>query len=308
MIDYLSDKSERLKKIKSGRGIQHVLNKVYEILENPIAMYDLTEYKLLACAEGIVTDDSFLNELIAQGAFSKTTLEYCKEELWFDTVANEDIVAFIDSGTLKYDRIVGKLFNKDNILVAGLIVVACDKPFEDGDLELVKIVCKIISKELGKSEFYENYGQEFRETLVRKLIEGSIQDKGYFTPYVADIYSGLEPNLYLAVADITQCDPTYTKLTYFRDLFKRKQSDCKYFVYSNYIVMIISTNEETFDLKKDLKKLSAIFAENDICVGISSCFDNLFILQKHYKEAVIALHDGQITNCDQRIFLFDEIK
>lgn len=308
MNDYLSNKSERLKAIKTGRGIQYILNMVYELLGNPIAMYDLTEYKLLACAEGIVTDDSFLNELLTQGAFSKNTMDFCKEEFWFDAVANEDMVTFIDSGRLKYNRILGELFNKDNILVAGLVVVACDKPFEDGDLELVKTVCKIISKELGKSEFYENYGQEFRETLMRKLIEGSIQDKGYYAPYVADIYNGLETCLYLAVADITQCDPTYTKLTYFRDLFNREQSECKYFIYSNYIAMIISTNEETFDLKKDLKKLSAIFTENQICVGISSCFDNLFLLRKHYKEAVIALHDGLITNADQGIFLFDEIR
>jgi len=308
MRDYSADRWEQLKAIKNGKGMQYILNKAYEVLGNPVAIYDLTEYKLLACAENIVTDDPFLNELLTQGAFSNETMKFCKEESWFDAVANEDVVTFIERGELKYDRILGELFNRDNILVAGLVVVACDRLFEEDDLKLVETISKIISKELSKSEFYHDYGHAFRETLVRKLIKGSIQDKGFYSPYVADIYEGLQTNIYLALVDIAQPYPEHTQLTYFRDLFMMTQKEFKYCIYAEYIVIIISTDEAILNVKEDLKKLNKIFSENNLSVGISSSFENLYELRKYYNEAVKALNYGLEANDSQRIFLYDEIR
>lgn len=68
----------------------------------------------------------------------------------------------------------------------------------------------------------------------------------------------------------------------------------------------MSTDNEILDINKDLRKLSRIYKQRNIHVGISSRFDNLFELQKHYNEAVLALTVGLENNGRQQVFQYDE--
>lgn len=310
MEDFISmsdqnSKLEKIKKIKGGSGIQNLLNEAYQIFGNPLVMFN-TEYNLLAYTNDI-GDDPILNEIVATGTFSFESQKFFMEEGFGDAVANAKTVTFLISKKLKYDRIYGKLFSKNNIHVANLIILESNKTFEEEDLAAFEIFCELLSREIIKSEFYQTYGKIFQETYIRKLIDGDIKEKGIYTAHISVIYNGLKTNLHLAVADITKCDPGYTRLCYFRDLFRQLQPGCRYAIYNNYIVFIINTDTE-LNIKKDLKKLIKIIEENNIYVGISKCFENLFQLRQYYLEAVDALNNGLKTDEDQRIFLFDENK
>jgi len=265
---------DKMKKIKAlinnGKGIRYTLSEVYKILGNPIIIHD-RDHNALACTEDIVTDDP----------------------IW----------SFLITDKLKYDRIHGKLLDKDGITVGAATIVACHKPFEDDILELHEAVCDALSIELCQDNFYTDYGQAYLESLVSRLIEGGIEgNEFYYTAQVDSIYTDLGNNLYLAVMDIPKCT-TDTQLEYFRDLFKRTQPAYKYFIYAPYILMIAGTNDSTFNVKKDLRKLSKIFSEYHIHAGVSSRFENLFKLQRYYIEAVDALNDGLKSGRRQRIFL-----
>ena len=265
---------DKMKKIKAlinnGKGIRYTLSEVYKILGNPIIIHD-RDYNALACTEDIVTDDP----------------------IW----------SFLITDKLKYDRIHGKLLDKDGITVGAATIVACHKPFEDDILELHEAVCDALSIELCQDNFYTDYGQAYLESLVSRLIEGRIEgNEFYYTAQVDSIYTDLGNNLYLAVMDIPKCT-TDTQLEYFRDLFKRTQPAYKYFIYAPYILMIAGTNDSTFNVKKDLRKLSKIFSEHHIHVGVSGRFENLFKLQRYYIEAVDALNAGLKSGSRQRIFL-----
>lgn len=70
--------------------------------------------------------------------------------------------------------------------------------------------------------------------------------------------------------------------------------------------MIISSNDATPNVKKDLEKLKKLIEENHIFVGLSNCFENLFESHKYYVEALKALNYGKSTG-NQRISLFSQI-
>lgn len=306
MGERLSDKLEQLKAIESGGGVQHLLNEAHKILGNPIIMHDM-EYKLMAHTENIVTDDPIWNELVTTDTVTPDRLELYKDEGFFDAVANAEKVTYLISDKLKYDRIFGKLFIKDLFQVGCVVITACDKTFEDDDLELFEVFCDILSEELSRDEFYQNYGQTYLETLVGKLIDGDIEDKKLYIAHVESIYHHCKENLYLTVVDIAKCDPEYTRLAYFRDFFKRTQPCFEYAVYSNFIVIIVSTDDVTLNVEKGLNGLNGLFEEYNLYAGVSSRFDNLFELRKYYKEAVSALNHGLSGGSGRRIFLFDEI-
>lgn len=305
MSEHLSAQWEQLKALEKGRGVQYLLNEAYKIFGNPVLAHDM-EYKLIACTENIVTDDPIWNEFITTGTIDSKWLEFYKNEGFFDAAANTKKMTFLISDKLKYHRIYVKLFNRNGTQVGCVVLKACDKPFKEEDPELFEYFCDIFSEELCQDEYYQNYGQEYLNTLVAKLIMGEVKDREIYEAHVESIYMHCKDNLYLAVADISKSDPTYSRLLFFRDLSKLTQPAFRYAIFDNYIVIIISTDDIALNVKRDLKQLNALFKENDIYAGVSSCFDNLFELNKYYDEAVRTLKNGLKSNGSQRIFLFEE--
>lgn len=297
-----STKMEQIKSLKNGRGLQHLLNKAYKIFENPILIHDM-EYKAVELNKNVITDDPIWNEYAATGTVSYNWLEFFKNECFIEAAADAKSITFLKSDKLKYDRIYGKVFNKNNIQVGCAIMVACNKPFEDGDSLLFEDFCVILSIELGKNKFYNDYGQIYFEKLVSELING-ISDIAIYTAHVESIYMHLKSTLYFAVIDISKADATYTQLTYFRDLFKKTQPEYMYAIYCNYIVIIISIDEQILYVEKNLNKLNRLFRRQNIYAGISGAFGNLFDLNKYYNEALSVLNsDTEIVR--QNIFLYE---
>jgi len=307
MNDSFEKKKKRLASLENGRGVKFLLNEGYKILENPIVMFD-TSYNLLACTEGIVTDDRLWNEITTLGLFSHETVKFFYTEGFIDTYAQTDTVALMKSDKLKYDRANGILFDKDGIQLGNINVTACLKSFEEGDMELIGILSELLSVELQNSKFYQQIDRIYQESMLNDLLEGNIRNSVIEKEQLAELYDELKPNLYLAVVDITQCEHTLTHLAYFRDLLRKIQADYRYYIHSNYIVIIISTDNNLLSVKKDLSKLNAFFAEHKIYAGISSRFQDLLELQKYYREAINALNYGLVGKKNQQIFRYDNIK
>lgn len=302
----LLNKIEQVMSFKKGNGIQYLLNEGYEILGNPIYIHDI-EYKLQACTENVIIDDTLWIELITTGIHGEETVELFKNEYFIDAAANAQTIAFLVSDKLKYDRILGKIINRDNITVAYAYVVASKKPFEDNDPIIFETLCKKISNEIRKNKFYQAYGEIHLETMINKLIGGYVKDKRLYTNRVAEVYSGLKNYLYIAVADISKINSKYSKAVQLKNKIKKKQPMFKYAIYADYIVIIISSDKAKLNVKKDLRKLKDVMEENDICLGISNCFENLYQTQKYYIEASKALDYGLKSVGNQRIYLSDEI-
>lgn len=304
-MSVLENNIEKVMAHGHGKGIQYLLNVGYKILGNPIYILDI-DYKLLAYTGNLMKDDLLWKELMETGIHGEETIELFKNEYFFDAIANTEIVTFLISKKLKYDRIIGKIRNRDNITVAFAYVVASEKTFEDDDLNIFKALCKKISEDISKSKFYETYGEMHQEAVINKLIDGRIEDKRLYTSCIAEIYEGLKNYLYVAIADIKEIDSKRAIPAYFKNILKQKQPMFKYTIYANYIIIIISSDEAAFNVKKDLKDLEALIERHHIYVGISSCFENLFELQKYYIEALDALNDGLKSSGCGRIYLHDE--
>lgn len=306
MCDNLPNKLEQVKNITNGKGLQYILDEASNILGNPILLFDIY-YNLIAHTHGLVTDDPFWNELVTTKRFSQKTMDFFKAEGFIEAVANSNVVALLQSGKLKYDRINGTIITKDNIRLGNINVTACIKPFEDGDAELIEEICQIFLVEIEKSEHYSELDIAYQETLLRILIQGEPIDRQCETQIkVADIYRGLKTNIYLAVVNIPQDKNDYSQLVHYRDLFRKTQNEYKYYIYSDYIIVLISTDNQTLRTGNDLYKLIELFKKNNMFVGISRSFENLFELHQYYTEAVYALHYGMESNSGQRLFFYND--
>jgi len=284
-------------------NVQSIVEMAYQILGNLVILYDL-ERRILAYA--VPNTYSYLWRYINDNGFIRHELEtkYANEG-FADSMIRPDKVVFLESPNLKLKNIFGKIFNKDGFPIACISTLDAMKPFEDGDIVLVEAICDMIVEEICKTPYFQAYPQKILDTYINKLINADTQGKVYFLGKVEAIYMGLKSNLYVAVVDISKCDPSYAKLSYYRDLFKLERPAFKYSIYSNYIVIIMSTNEAVFYPRKCMKSLYGLFEQENMNVGVSSRFENLFELSKYYNEAVAALNNGLIDNSGRRLFVYE---
>ena len=304
----LNIKMNQLNKIQNGQGIQHILDKVHEIMGNPALIFDM-EYKLIASPTDAVNDDPIWCEFMTHGKLSDETIEFFKNESFIDSVANctqFDGVTYLFSNQLKYNRIFGQLYNKARLPVADLVMVACENPFEDYTPELIKTVCNILSEEISQNEYYQHYGQSYQDSIIKKLIDGSIEDRGIYSGHVSNIEKGLKAHVFLAVAAVAQSNLSSADLEPFRESLKRAEPAFKYSIYSNYIAFLISSDSPVIRLKKDLSNLLGLIEKKNIHIGISSSFEDLFELHQYYLEAVYALYDGVTVSDNQRINVYQK--
>jgi len=291
-------KTEKMKKMKSGNGIQHLLDEGYKILGNPINAFD-ADYNLMAYTD-VSVDDRFWIELITTGTFCIEAQMFFMNECFTDDVANAVKLALMKSDKLKYDRILGHVLNGNGIKVANVLMFECNEPFDQDTIAAFEILVDLLTKEISRDEHYITYGEEYQNRWIKKLIDYDIEEKGLYSPHVQILYDNFKSNLYLAVVDITRSEAQHNGTKYFVDLFRQKRNDFKYAVYDKYIVVILSTNHKSFDVNRELNGLADYFEQENMFVGISSSFENFFELRKYYAEAVQAL--SRLESDDNRHF------
>jgi len=285
-------------------SLQSIIEIAFQVLVNPIILYDL-DCKILAYPQAIA-GSPFEKSFNDNGVISHEMRVSSANEGFADLMIRPKKVVFLESPELNFKCFFGKLFNKDGFPVSCISVIEAMKPFEDDDIVLVEAICDMLAKEICKIPYYQAYPQKILDIYINRLIDGDTEDSEFFLGKVEAIYNGLKSNIYLAVADIGQCDPAYIKLDYYRDLFKRTRPAFKYSIYSNYIVIILSEEEKVFYPKRVFNRLNRIFEQENIKVGVSSRFENLFKLKQYYIEAVNALNNGLTSKRNQWIFWHGE--
>ena len=296
-------KLELIKNLETGKGVQYLLDTAYETFCNPIVMFD-TNYALKAYTD-VVTDDPLWNTLISTGTFSMTDQEFFSGERFTEDVANADKLVVMKSEKLKYDRILGNIFNKEHIKVANIVMVECTAPFTADIQAAFEALADKISSEIHNDDYYTAYGRTYHDSIINMILNHEITDTILYTSHIQILYDGFEDYLYLAVVDVMRNNTDHGRLAAIRDLLISKFPSFKFAVYSGYLLIIMSSKYYRFPMEEILGEHDNLFARNDMFAGVSGSFENLYELRKYYDETLAALKDGIAANDKQRIFLFD---
>lgn len=277
--------------LPNGKGLQYLAEEAYPIIGNPFVIHNM-EYRLLAYMPAQVSDDPLTIELVKNGVFSQETIDFFEAECFIDAVADSagdsTTIALLTSDKLKYDRLTGRIFNRHGDTVAIIVLVASSRPLAPGDAAVLEALCRKLSAELSRDDFFHTYGILYRESLIRTLIEEGVRDRPAFVGHIANLYEHMKSNIYVAAADFSQA-PADTSLAAWRDLFKQTLPELIVAVYQKTIIFLLSSDDDTLNPEKSLAALSPLLAKNNIRLGLSSSFDNLYELGKYYREAVASI-------------------
>jgi len=298
------NKLEQIKALKKNSSIQELLNEAQGILLNPIAMFDMY-YSLIAYTE-TKTDDPIWNELISTGTFSMETQKFFADAYFTLNVSSADRIVVLKSELLKYDRVLAYAFNRNHIKVANLVMVACTTPFTADDFVAFNAFAEKITARIRNDGYYTEYGKAYHNDLIGKILDGYIKDTRIYAPHIQILYDGFEGNLYLAVVSVGSGETENDRLVHIRDLLMEKYKSFKFAVYSGHIVMIISSKQDSFCVNRIFGKYDELFSSNDLFVGVSNCFENMYDLREFYDEAITALNSKGEENSETRVLLYDD--
>ena len=298
-------KLEQIKALENGKGIQYLLDAAYKIFQNPIAMFD-TNYDLKVYAD-VASDDPLWNELISTGTFSMKTQEFFAQECFTEDVANANKLVILKSSKLKHDRILGYIFNRDNIKVGMIVMVGLDTLLDAEDKAAFEELADKITSEIHDDDYFTAYGRAYHEGIIIKLLDRVIKDPLIYNPHVQIFLEGFEDYFYVAVVDIIQNNSHQNSLAYFKNLLESKYRSFKYAIYSDYIVMVMSSKHRDFYEEHFFDKDNNPFKQNNLFVGISDSFENPYELREYYDKAVTVLKNGIEKNNDRRVFLYNNI-
>lgn len=304
MSDYVKRKEE-LSALKSKSDLKEILDAACAILGNPVYIHDM-DYVLIACGGNLSSNDPFWREMTETGRMSIESKRVFADEGMLEEVADARKSAILSSEVMKYSRIVGKLVDEEKVQMGYVCVIGSKNPFQGEDQEDFEILCDLLSEKLGADEHFREKGREFQEKIIRELIGGLIDDRRSYTASVESLYSGLKRRLFLAVVDISAAEADGRGVGYYKDELKHAVPEYRYFTYGKSVIIIMSADRGDLPVRRAMTQFERALRRFNLYMGISGGFENLFLLGKHYSQALEALSRAGEDQGGQRVFRYEE--
>jgi len=300
-------KANQVEALENGKGIQYLLDSAYIILDNPISAIDIN-YNLLAYTD-ITFEDPNWNELTTTGTYSLETMEFLANEGLIEDITNAEKTVVLRNEKLKYAKMAGHFYNRDNIEVGLIMASEYGAPFNAESEEAFEALADKITGEIRDYDYFTMLGITFHEDKINMLLDGAVKNPLLYNPQAQILYNGFEDYLYVAVVGLPRKSLLervhISRLAYFQSLLKTKYQSFKFSVYGDYIVMLMSSKRRHFYGPQLFAAHAGLFGQNGLAMGISDSFENIYELRKYYDQAVDALTKGLKGGDGRRVFLHE---
>jgi len=294
-------KVEQIKLLENGKGIQYLIDAAKDIFQSPISVLDVN-YNVIAFTDSDF-DDPLWKIMVSTKKLSLRAQEILSKMHIMEDIVNTTGCLIIRNHELKYARMIRYFYNKEHIKVGLIGAYELNTKFDDDCMAAFDLFADKMTSEIQDDQYYTTLGRTFHEDTIVSILDGVIKDSPLYAPSIQILYDGFKDYLYVAVVDTTQNNIRQDNPVYFKNVFINKFRSYKYAIYSGYIVIIASSK-----FKQPYEELFADrecdpFITNNLFVGISSRFENLYKLRTYYDQAVAALKNGLDKKDNQRVFL-----
>ncbi|CAB1244954.1 PucR family transcriptional regulator [Clostridium sp. MT-14] len=297
--------SKLLNALISGKGIQHIVNVGYEILGNPICILDLS-FKLIASSKNAKVDDPIWVELLTKGYCSYNFTSKHNIKKFIEIIHKNNSPVFMNKDKFRIPRIISNI-KINNTVVAYLTSLEYEKPFSRNDMDLIILLCRIISSEMQKNRFFQN-AKGFRyENFIIDLLDGSENNKKTIEDRLNFLDLNFYYNLYVLVIFVPQNKFVHTSLHQVMDTIEYMLPGSKIIIYNDFIVALINRKDKIFNIEHTFSRLITFFKSNNIYGGLSRCFHNIADIKNYYEQSVKSIELGIRLIKDKFLFYYEDL-
>ncbi|MCL2066691.1 MAG: hypothetical protein FWG99_04425 [Treponema sp.] len=298
---------EQVEALENGKGIQYLVDSAYMIFNNPIYMVD-AYYNLIAYSDNPI-DDPYWNVTIEKGTFpTNPLLDLIDKENMLLVITASKKCVLVKYEKWKFGRMTGQIFNRDKNWV-GQATMHAHIPFDEERTAAFEMLTDKISDEIHDYDYFSKLPTAFHNDIINRFLDKNVEKTMGSIPQTQVMQYGLEKYFYLAVVRVARNsileNVHRNRLSYFRSLLKTRYKRFKYAIYSDDIIMLMSSKEKNFYGKSFFAADNVLLEENGMYIGISDCFENLLETRQYYDKALAALENGIEKKSAERIFVCD---
>ena len=293
-----------LSAVAKAKGIYSIVSVAYEILGNPVIASDKSWKAIAIISDEKESDDIGFNEFLTHGALSIDLVSLDIKDRLTNRIEKSEKPFIYKGAHMKYPRIFGRVLAGSRP-VATVSVIELYRPFTDGDLEVVAMLCDAISAEMQKNKFLHYTRGLLYEELIVELLEDKDSGAGTLSERLKALGIGMKKYIYVITIDIKGFDAEKFSVSYMRDYVEKMINGSKAIIYGDNIVIIASCPRENGLLEADLAVLRTFLSEYNMRGGVSRGFVRLEDLREHYMQSLEALSIGARMGGDAKIHIYD---
>jgi len=305
-IKYNQFKVSLLEAFLSGEGLNKIVDTASQLIGNPLIVIDLS-FKVLA----------------------SSTIENITDLLWMDNVKKgycsyEFIAELTKLEALKKGRKTKRPFEvtcpispikkvafKIDVkgkTVGNILLLECQKQIDIDEYDFLILISDIISKELGKKQFYENTRNVLSEEILYDLLENNIDNKKVIKERLKTSPLVFSTHIFVLVIDISNFELKQSVYTRYLSPNLLKLFPMSSSIYYNGDIVLINDREQFVENQTRKDKIRNFLSENNLKMGISSEFSSIEDCNIYYHQAITALQVGSILRDEKYIYQHEDIQ
>ncbi|KPU44403.1 purine catabolism regulatory protein [Oxobacter pfennigii] len=293
-----------LKSFVNSKGVQDIIDIGYELLGNPISLGDVNGILVAYKASAELLSELGWDVWVEKGKVPYDSLDYIKFKRNFSMINESDSPIHIKE-TGKYEAITGKVVI-DNNIEGYLTVIGAKKPFKEYDIDLVSLLCSVVSSELQKHKAFYKTNGTMLSFMITDLLDGKIKDDKRLEKMAKLLGLKLRGNLYVLTISLKQKNPELGYVNYLLDFFENTMIGAKSILYDDCIVILISNSKGNPLSDETMNHLIEFMIKNDICGGLSRCFHDLIDMPYFYKQSLKAIELGMQRSSEEVFFTYED--
>ncbi|MBC3797909.1 hypothetical protein GH807_12730 [Acetobacterium tundrae] len=302
--DFYNKKTKLVAALLDCKGLQHIIDTAYEVLENPMFISDLT-YNILAFNENVNVGDPSWPTKQEEDFESYERLKKLNDSGVFERLYKSEAPC-IENFDYSPTRWMAHKITINDKNIGHIAVVESERSFEDTDLEVLQFLCRIVASELQKDRIhYNQFNSEFEHFII-DLLEEKITQYESIEKRAKSLKLNVKRHLLLLT--ISPCDKNRKgmPLSYIKGFIDRLLNTEKSILYKDKITIIFVSDKKEFLLGETRKKLSEFLKNNQMNAGVSQYFHDIVHLKKFYLQSLKVTELGVQLKPEAHIFYYDD--
>ena len=287
-------------------GFQNIADTAYTMLGNPISAYDLSLRSLAYSKNQNPISEAFLKYTQDETLIEKRTMRFF-EVNYLEKIRRHGGPVLIE--TAVSTRLIIAPVYVNGVFWGFVDVMEAYVTFDETDLILIGEICKVISIEMKKDDFFKNSREIMHEHFLIELLERSTHSQEYVEARLRALDLKIEKDLYIVTIESKDQMARFEQMTQHMKGMRSFMKIILSTVYRDKIVLLMHNDSRSGSAiqEKDIENFSNYLQSCCLIAGVSNRFNNPRHIKKHYQQALIALESALSLKNPGQIFHYQQL-
>lgn len=290
--------------LSTGRGLQHLVDCAYRVLGNPMIVVD-TSYKILAINADLALQRADLDRQRDIGYMLDTNIQAMKRAKLYEHARQFHYPYYRKDAAAAHGWITALVYS-DGIEVAQIGVMDCNRPFHRYDFELVHFLCRLVSLDLQKNDFYGTNVNLQHSVLLADLLNGNVADGETATVRSTQLGWTLSDSMYIVTVFDQKFGVFDRKARLVSESLHPLLPNSRWVIYDNKIVYFASYPSHTSAENATTPELLDYLSKNRLSAAISGRFQTLLELRQAYQQSLAAFELGSRLSPGRTLYYYPD--